>query len=293
VVLPPTIAGDASTILASIDELQPGGSTNLEAGLRMGYDLARRTMTESRDRPDRPRLRRGRQRRADRRRPDPRQIREDAANGSSSSRSASGWQLQRRPARTAGRPRRRVLRLRQRRDEAEALVPRSAHPDPQSVALDAKAQVTFDRERRRGVPAPRLREPGDRRIRDFSDPGVDAGAIGSGHSVTALYALRLAPISDRRSTSPPSRSAGPTRIRAGPSDRAGRPDQRLRLVLPGAGPALPVRRIVAATAQALHGDAIADISLRDVADIADRSGAACRPRRRSAFLDFLDRVARR
>src|SRR5262249_62088336 len=46
VVLPPTSAEDVSTILAAIDELQPGGSTNLEAGLRMGYDLARRTMTE-------------------------------------------------------------------------------------------------------------------------------------------------------------------------------------------------------------------------------------------------------
>ena len=41
VVLPPTRATDEKTILAAIDALQPGGSTNLEAGLRLGYRLAR------------------------------------------------------------------------------------------------------------------------------------------------------------------------------------------------------------------------------------------------------------
>ena len=34
-------------ILAAIDELHPGGSTNLEAGLRLGYELARETLTEN------------------------------------------------------------------------------------------------------------------------------------------------------------------------------------------------------------------------------------------------------
>ena len=34
-------------ILAAIDELHPAGSTNLEAGLRLGYSLARETLTEN------------------------------------------------------------------------------------------------------------------------------------------------------------------------------------------------------------------------------------------------------
>src|SRR6202008_3853894 len=47
VVLGPTRATDDGEILRAIDELQPGGSTNLEAGLRLGYDLARETLTEN------------------------------------------------------------------------------------------------------------------------------------------------------------------------------------------------------------------------------------------------------
>ena len=43
VVLKPTRATDEARILAAIDELQPDGSTNLEAGLRLGYELARET----------------------------------------------------------------------------------------------------------------------------------------------------------------------------------------------------------------------------------------------------------
>jgi Ca-activated chloride channel family protein len=40
VVLPPTEVADRDTILDAIDSLRPGGSTNLEAGLRTGYGLA-------------------------------------------------------------------------------------------------------------------------------------------------------------------------------------------------------------------------------------------------------------
>ena len=44
VVLTPTRATDEATILRAIDELKPGGSTNLEAGLTLGYSLARETL---------------------------------------------------------------------------------------------------------------------------------------------------------------------------------------------------------------------------------------------------------
>ena len=37
---------DTDAILAPIDELKPGGSTNLEAGLRLGYEQAREAFGE-------------------------------------------------------------------------------------------------------------------------------------------------------------------------------------------------------------------------------------------------------
>ena len=39
-VLAPTPVSERDEILDAIDRLQPGGSTNLEAGLRSGYTLA-------------------------------------------------------------------------------------------------------------------------------------------------------------------------------------------------------------------------------------------------------------
>ena len=45
-ILEPTAAKDSDAILGAIDELQPGGSTNLEAGLRLGYEQARESYDE-------------------------------------------------------------------------------------------------------------------------------------------------------------------------------------------------------------------------------------------------------
>ena len=61
----------------------------------------------------------------------------------------------------------------------------------QTVALDAKVQVTFDPD---VVAEYRLLGYENRTVADneFRDPGVDAGAIGAGHAVTALYVIRLA-----------------------------------------------------------------------------------------------------
>jgi Ca-activated chloride channel family protein len=60
----------------------------------------------------------------------------------------------------------------------------------QSVALDARAQVDFNR---KAVEAYRLVGYENRALPDdqFRNDGVDAGAIGAGHEVTALYAIRL------------------------------------------------------------------------------------------------------
>ena len=43
VILSPTQAWNRDMIINAIDELEPGGSTNAEAGLTLGYDLAEET----------------------------------------------------------------------------------------------------------------------------------------------------------------------------------------------------------------------------------------------------------
>ncbi len=62
----------------------------------------------------------------------------------------------------------------------------------QTIAKDAKAQVEFNAD-----PVSRFRLLGyeNRRVGDddFRDDTVDAGEIGAGHSVTALYEIKLAP----------------------------------------------------------------------------------------------------
>jgi Ca-activated chloride channel family protein len=75
-------------------------------------------------------------------------------------------------------------------DDARALFGKQLTSTLQSVALDARAQVTFDPAT---VEAYRLLGYENRDIADdeFEDDTVDAGAIGAGHAVTALYALRL------------------------------------------------------------------------------------------------------
>jgi Ca-activated chloride channel family protein len=72
-----------------------------------------------------------------------------------------------------------------------------------TVARDAKIQVEFDPAR-----VARFRQIGyeNRRLEreQFRDDAVDAGEVGSGQSVTALYELQLAPAPERgRSTAPP------------------------------------------------------------------------------------------
>ena len=46
IVLDPTPAWNQDTILSAIDRLEPGGSTNAEAGLTLAYDLAESTFVE-------------------------------------------------------------------------------------------------------------------------------------------------------------------------------------------------------------------------------------------------------
>ena len=191
VLLEPTRATDSRLILSVIDELQPGGSTNLEAGLRLGYDLARSSLTENGI--DRVVL-----------------ASDGVANvgltdsesilGSIRRDAAAGIEL---ISVGVGMGNYNDTLLEQLADqgdgfyayvnvldEARQLFTEDLTGSLQTVALDAKAQVEFDRDI---VAAYRLvgYENRDVADQDFIDPNVDAGAIGAGHSVTALYALRL------------------------------------------------------------------------------------------------------
>ena len=63
IILEPTEARNEREIVDAIEDLRPGGSTNLEAGLETAYDLAERAFVEGGIQPADPRQRRCRQRR--------------------------------------------------------------------------------------------------------------------------------------------------------------------------------------------------------------------------------------
>ena len=185
-------ATDGRRSCAAIDALQPGGSTNLEAGLRLGYSLAREAhlgdggidrvilasdgvanvgLTDANGILG--------------------QIRDDAATGIELVSVGVGM----------GNYNDALLeQLADQGDgfyayvndlaEARRLFTEDLTGTLQSVALDAKVQVEFDPE---AVATYRLIGYENRAVPDgqFRDPSVDAGAIGAGHSVTALYDLTL------------------------------------------------------------------------------------------------------
>jgi Ca-activated chloride channel family protein len=191
VVLGPTSARDEATIRHAIERLRPGGSTNLEAGLRLGYELARETLTENGI--DRvvlasdgvanvglvdPGSILGR-------------IRDDAEAGIELVSIGVGMGdyndvlLEQLADQGDG-----FYAYVDTLDEAERLFTEDLTGTLQTVALDARAQVVFDRD---VVASYRLIGYENRDIADddFLDDDVAAGAIGAGHSVTALYAVRL------------------------------------------------------------------------------------------------------
>ena len=192
VVLTPTRATDEATILRAIDQLKPGGSTNLEAGLTLGYSLARETLLGDGG-IDRIIL-----------------ASDGVANvgltdanailGQIRNDAAAGIEL---VSVGVGMGNYNDVLLEQLADqgdgfyayindlaEARRLFTEDLVGTLQTVALDAKAQVEFDPA---VVATYRLIGYENRAVPDgqFRDPGVNAGAIGAGHAVTALYALTL------------------------------------------------------------------------------------------------------
>jgi len=187
IALPPTPAADAEVLQAAIAELSPEGSTNVESGLRLGFSLARES------------LRPGAVNRvvlatdgiANVGLTDAEgllgAIREDAAAGVelvTVGVGVSGYRdalLERLADDGDG-----FYAYVDGFDEAQRLFVERLPAALETVARDAKVQVAFDP---RTVERYRLLGYENRAVGDarFRDDAVDAGLIGAGDSVTALY----------------------------------------------------------------------------------------------------------
>ena len=294
VVLRPTAATDERTILSAIDELEPDGSTNLEAGLRLGYQLAREArkgeagidriilasdgvanvgLTDANGILS--------------------QIRDDAATGIELVSVGVGM----------GNYNDALLeQLADQGDgfyayvndlaEARRLFTEDLTGTLQTVALDAKVQVSFDPD---VVATYRLIGYENRDVPDgqFRDPGVDAGAIGAGHAVTALYDLTFNGVPSRNA------SLGTVRLRwtepgATKESSLSRPMTAADLAerFGAADPTFRLDAIVAATAEILHRDGShVTGDLRDVLDVAREDDRLPSSDQTAAFLALLEQVA--
>ncbi len=191
VVLEPTSAEDRRTILRAIDRLEQKGSTNAAAGLQLGYQLADEVF-----------LRHGTNRVI---------LCSDGVANIGITGADGILELIREDARTGiqlltvgvGMDNYNDLLMEQLAnngdgfyayvdniDEAERLFVDDLTGTLQTVASDARIQVEFDAE---SVESWRLIGFENRAIddEDFRDDSVDAGEIGSGHTVTALYEVEL------------------------------------------------------------------------------------------------------
>ncbi|WP_322937519.1 vWA domain-containing protein [Nocardioides bizhenqiangii] len=194
--LPPTPVKDTEAILAAIEELEPGGSTNLEAGLRLGYDIARETASSG----------------------DPEAVNlvvlasDGVANVGHTGPGSIVETIQEEGADGIhlvtvgyGLGNYNDHLMEQLADlgdgfyayvdtyaEAEQLFGEDLVTTLTPVAGEARTQVAFDPEL---VTSYRLVGYDNRAIadEDFTDPGTDAGELGAGHHATALYEVRLAP----------------------------------------------------------------------------------------------------
>ena len=270
VVLGPIAATNEAQILDALDGLQPGGSTNLEGGLRLGYELARQTLTEN-----------GIDRIV---------LASDGVANVGLTDSTSILEAIKRDADAGielvsvgvGMGNYNDALLEQLADqgdgfyayintvdEARKLFSEQLTSTLETVALDARAQVTFNPE---AVKSYRLMGYENRAIADqqFTNPNVPAGAIGAGHAVTALYAVGLlragGPDSllatvDVRWTDPDRGSTAKVSREIRTSDLAGSFGR--------ADPHFKLDAIVAATAEVLRGSEFASrSSVRYVAGIA-------------------------
>jgi Ca-activated chloride channel homolog len=295
VLLEPTSAKHRHEILGVIAQLHPGGSTNLEHGLRLGYELARSSMTENGI--DRVVLASDGVANVGLTDPDGilDAIRRDAA---------AGIEL---VSVGVGMGNYNDVLLEQLADQGDGFYAYVNGPDEahrlftedltgtlQTVALDARAQVEFDPD---AVEAYRLVGYENRAVtdRDFPDDTVEAGAIGAGHSVTALYAIRLNDDVGREGR------LATVRLRwTDPDD--GRVDELARDVrtsdlvrsFGATDPFFRFDAVVASTAEVLRGSPWAGhVRLADIAEVAFHEAETLPPTDEvHGFLDLLERLVR-
>jgi Ca-activated chloride channel family protein len=295
ILLEPTPVAHRREIIDAIGGLWPGGSTNLEAGLRLGYELARSAMTENGI--DRVVLASDGVANVGLTDPDSilEAIRRDASAGIELVSVGVGMGnfndalLERLADQGDG-----FYAYVNSQDEARRLFTEDLTGTLQTVALDARAQVEFDPD---VVAAYRLLGYENRAIddRDFTNDSIEAGAIGAGHTVTALYAVQL-----RGDVGPQTRLAT-VRLRWTDPDR-GSPDEVSREVRTSdlarsfrfSDPFFRFDYVVAATAEVLRGSPwSANVRIRDVADVAFREAESLPPTDEvHGFLDLLDQLAR-
>ena len=191
-ILEPTPVRETDRILAAVSELTPGGSTNLEAGLTLGYEQARKHFDE-----------------------DGLNLVVLCSDGVANVGATGPGSITDRIA-EEGRDGISLVTvgygmgnyndhlMEQLADlgdgfysyvdtfaEAEELFGTALTTTLTPVAAEARAQVSFDPER---VASYRLVGYDNREIadQDFTDMAVDAGELGAGHHATALYEVRLA-----------------------------------------------------------------------------------------------------
>jgi Ca-activated chloride channel family protein len=191
-VLEPTPLSQVETVMAAIDSLQPEGATNAEAGLLLGYQLARQAF-----RPggvNRVILASDGVANVGNTGPDTilAQIRAEAEGGIQLTTLGFGMgnyndTLMEQLADDGDGFYSYVDTI----DEAQRLFVEELTSTLVTVALDAKVQVAW---KPAAVERYRLIGFENRSIDDdqFRDESVEAGAIGAGHTVTALYELKLA-----------------------------------------------------------------------------------------------------
>lgn len=192
IVLEPTPATERDAILDAIDDLRPGGSTNLEAGLELGYDLAAEMFVP--DGINRVVLASDGVANVGTTEVDAlaAMIRDDADEGINLVTVGFGMGNYNDVT---------MEQLADQGDgfyayvdsfaEAERLFADELTSTLLTVARDAKIQVEFDAD---VVEAYRLIGFENRGVldRDFRNDDVDAGELGAGHQVTALYEIELA-----------------------------------------------------------------------------------------------------
>jgi len=296
VVLPPTPATDRDTILSAIETLQPDGSTNLEAGLRLGYSLAREAFLGDGDGINRIVLASDGVANVGLTDADGilNQIADDAASGIQLVAIGVGMGnyndalLEQLADRGDG-----FYAYVNDIDEARRLFREDLVGTLQTVALDGKVQVSFDAD---VVAEYRLLGYENRAIADdqFRNPGVDAGAIGAGHAVTALYAIRL------REDAAGGRGLGTVRLRW--TEPGQQTESRLVREMDAGAlagsfqatvPEFKLDALVAAAAEDLRGSPYAEsFDLREVVRTADETAEEL-PQTNQVhdFLSFIQKVA--